>query len=62
MKSFIATSIAAAFACFNAVQAAEFTGKEPGVILLDDNNFWKVANDKKFLLTFFYAPWCNHCT
>jgi len=29
---------------------------------LDDNNFHSVIRDKKFLLTFFYAPWCDHCT
>ena len=62
MKSFIATSIAAAFACFSNVQAAEFSSTDPGIILLDDSNFHKVAHDKKYLMTFFYAPWCSHCT
>merc|ERR1711976_97462 len=60
MKSLIFAAVAAI--SISAVFAEDKKyEKDEGVFVLNDKNYDDATKDFKYLLVYFYAPWCGHC-
>lgn len=44
-----------------ALASAQEIEKDEGVYVLNSKNYDKAVKDNKYLLVYFYAPWCGHC-